>query len=146
MELTLEVKGRKLLFRFTTRAWHNLEKKVGSLNKLLNRVSDDDRPMDAMLELCAETATAGEHYNGSKDVITKEWLIDNLSPLEVKRAHAMARDALTIGMRRENVDQDDSEVIDVYLEEAKAAERAKKERAARMTAQASPQDSASDTD
>lgn len=145
MELTLEVKGRKLLFRFTTRAWHNLEKKVGSLNKLLNRVSGDDRPMDAMLELCAETTTAGEHYNGSKDVITKDWLIDNLSPLEVKRAQAMARDALTIGMRRESVDQDDSEVIDVYLEEAKAAERAKKESAARMTDRTSPQDNASDT-
>ena len=77
MELTLEVKGRKLLFRFTTRAWHNLEKKVGSLNKLLNRVSGDDRPMDAMLELCAETTTAGEHYNGSKDVST------SLSPAEL---------------------------------------------------------------
>ena len=146
MELTLEVKGRKLLFRFTTRAWHNLEKKIGSLNKLLNRITDDDRPMDAMLELCAETATAGERYNESRDVITKEWLIENLSPLEVKRAYTVAKDALTIGMRRENADQDDSEVIDVYLEEAKAAERAKKERAARMTAQASPQGSASGTD
>ena len=146
MELVMIVKERKLLFRFTTRAWWNIEQKFGSLDKLLERAGGDDRPMDAMLELCAETATAGESYNGSKDVITKEWLIDNLSPLEVKRAQAKARDALTVGMRRENVDQDDSEVIDVILEEIKAAEREKKERAARMTAQASPQDSASDTD
>lgn len=146
MELVMIVKERKLLFRFTTRAWYNLEKRIGSLDKLLERVENGDRPLDAMLELCAETATAGEKYMGGQEEITKEWLIDNLSPLEMKRAEAKARDALTVGMRREIVDQDDSEVIDAILEEIKAAERAKKENAARMTAQASPQGSASDTD
>lgn len=146
MELVMTVKGRKLLFRFTTRAWWNIEKKFGSLDKLLARVDEGDRPMDAMLELCAETATAGEKFMGTDEAISKEYLIDNLSPMEVKRAKALARDALTVGMRRENADQDDSEVIDVILEEIRAAERAKKESAARMTAQASPQDNASDTD
>lgn len=146
MELVLMVKERKLLFRFTTRVWYNIERRLGSLDKLLKRVDEDDRPLDAMLELCAETATAGEEYMGGNEKITKDWLIDNLSPMEMKRAKVKARDALTVGMRRETVDQDDSEVIDAILEEIKAAERAKKEKAARMTGQASPQGSASDMD
>lgn len=145
MELVFETKERKLLFRFTTRAWWNIEQQVGSLGKLLERMNGDDKPLDANCLLIAETATAGERYAGGKDKITKDYVIDNLTPLQIKKACAIAKDAVTIGMRREELDQDDNEVIDVYLEEAKAAERAKKERAGRMTDRTSPQGSASDT-
>ena len=38
----------KLLFRFTTRAWWNIEQKVGSLGALMERMGSDDKPLDAM--------------------------------------------------------------------------------------------------
>ena len=145
MELVMMVKERKLLFRFTTRAWWNIEQKVGSLNVLLERMKSDDKPLDAMTILCAETATAGAKHEGETGKITQDWILDNMTPREVKRAGRMAKDAVTVGMRRENAEQDDEEVIDAILEEIKAEERAKKERAARQTDRTSPQDSASDT-
>lgn len=117
MELVMEVKGRKLLFRFTTRAWYELEQKIGSLNKLLDRIEGDDRPLDAMIELAAQTATAGERFMGGSGKITRDYLIDNLSPKQIRRANALAKTALTVGMHREEADQDDNEVIDVVLEE-----------------------------
>ena len=145
MELSFETKERKLLFRFTTRAWWNIEQQEGSLGKLLNRMNGDDRPLDATCVLIAETATAGERFAGSKEKITKDYVIDNLTPLQIKRATTVAKAAVTAGMHREDLDQDDGEVIDAYLEEARAEERAKKENAARMTDRPSPQDSASGT-
>ena len=145
MELTIKTKERKLLFRFTTRAWHNIEQQEGSIGKLLERMSGDDRPLDATCLLIAETATAGERFAGGKEKITKDYVIDNLTPRQVKQAGEMAKTAVSIGMRRQELDQDDNEVIDAYLEEAKALERAKKESAERMTDRTSPRDSASDT-
>ena len=145
MELVFETKERKLLFRFTTRAWWNIEQQEGSLSKLLERMNGDDRPLDATCTLIAETATAGERYNGGKEKITKDYVIDHLTPAQVKQAAKMAKSAVTIGMRRQELDQDDEEVIDAYLEEAKALERAKKESAERMTDRTSPRDNASDT-
>lgn len=133
MELVMTVKERKLLFRFTTRAWWNIEQKVGSLGALMERMGSDDKPLDAMTLLCAETATAGAKHEGTNEKITQDWILDNLTPKEVKRAGQMAKNAVTVGMRRENVEQDDEEVIDAILEEIKAEERAKKERAERMT-------------
>lgn len=145
MELAFETKERKLLFRFTTRAWHNIEQQEGSLTKLLDRMNSDDRPLDASCILIAETATAGERFAGGKEKITKDYVIDNLTPLQVKRCTAIAKSAVTAGMRREHIDQDDNEVIDAILLELEAEERAKKERAARMTDRTSPQGSASGT-
>lgn len=145
MELVFEMKERKLLFRFTTRAWWNIEQKEGSLSKLLDRMNSDERPLDANCVLLAETATAGERFKGSKETITKDWILDHMSPMQVKRATVMAKSAVTAGMRREEAEQDDGEVIDVILAEIEAEKRAKKENAARMTDRTSPQDNASDT-
>ncbi|MBQ8617640.1 MAG: hypothetical protein IJ418_09010 [Clostridia bacterium] len=145
MELTFETKERKLLFRFSTRAWWNIEQQVGSLGKLLERMNGGDRPLDATCILIAETATAGERYAGGKGKITKDYVIDNLTPMQIKNAGAMAKNAVTVGMRREEMDQRDEEIVDAILEEIKAEEAAKKERAARMTDRTSPQGSASDT-
>ena len=145
MELSFETKERKLLFRFTTRAWWNIEQQEGSLSKLLERMNGDDRPLDATCTLIAETATAGERFNGGKEKITKDYILDNLTPWQVKQATKAAKSAVTVGMRRQELDQDDNEIIDAYLEEAKALEREKKENAARMTDRTSLQDSASDT-
>lgn len=145
MELVYETKERKLLFRFTTRAWWNIEQQEGSLSKLLERMTGDNRPLDATCLLIAETATAGERYAGSKEKITKDYVIDNMTPLQVRQAAKIAKSAVTAGMHRQELDQDDDEVIDVILRELEEQERAKKESAARMTDRTSPQGSASDT-
>ena len=145
MELVYETKERKLLFRFTTRAWWNIERQEGSLTRLLERMNSDDRPLDATCVLIAETATAGERYNGGKEKITKDYVIDNLTPLQVKQTAKIAKSAVTAGMHRQELDQNDDEVIDAILLELQEQERAKKENAARMTDRTSPQGSASDT-
>lgn len=145
MELAFETKERKLLFRFTTRAWWNIEQQEGSLQKLLERMNSDDKPLDATCILISETATAGEKYAGGREKITKDYVIDNLTPLQIKQVTAIAKSAVTAGMNRQEIDQDDEEVIDAILQEIEAEKRAKKEKAARMTDRTSPQGSASDT-
>lgn len=146
MELVLEVKERKLLFRFTTRAWLAIEAQLGSLGALLERMSGSDRPLDAAITLITETANAGDRYAGGKGDITRDFIIDNLTPKQIKAATHLAKTAVTAGMRREEADQDDGEVIDAILLEIEAEERAKKERAERRTPRSSPRENASDTD
>ena len=104
------------------------------------RVLSDDAPLTALITLSAATATAGNRYRGITERVTEDDLIDNLSPMQIKLANRMAKTALTIGMRREEAEQDDDEVIDVVLNELRQEELKKKETSA------SPADSASDTD
>lgn len=136
MELSMTVKERKLLFRFTTRAWLEIEEKVGSLTKLLRRIDEDDAPMNALIQLTAACATAGEKYAGGKDRITVDWLAENLSPKQIKQANHLAKLSLTVGMRREEAEQADDEIIDVVLEEIKKKEERQARSLARDNAQA----------
>lgn len=140
MALTMNAGGRELLFRFTVRAWVEIEEKLGSLNRLLERIDSDDAPLTALITLSAATATAGNRYRGITECVTEDDLIDNLSPMQIKLANRMAKTALTIGMRREEAEQDDDEVIDVVLNELRQEELKKKE------TPASAAGSASDTD
>ena len=142
MALTMNAGGRELLFRFTVRAWVEIEEELGSLNRLLERIDSDDAPVTAMITLSAATATAGNRYRGIAEIVTEDDLIDSLSPMQIKLANRLAKTALTIGMRREEADQDDDEVIDVVLEELRQEELKKKEEAP----SASAADSASATD
>lgn len=122
MNLTMKVKERELLFRFTTRVWVEIEEKYGSLDRMLKKIEDDDKPATTLIQLSAATATAGERHRGGKECVTADWLIDNLSPRQIKRANSLAKTAVTIGMRREEAEDDDNEVIDVVLEELKKKE------------------------
>ena len=60
-------------------------------------------------------------------MITTDMLIDGLSPKDIKHANMLARRALTLGMRRERVDKDDEEIVDVVLEELRREELKKKD-------------------
>ena len=128
MALIMNAGGRELLFRFTVRAWVEIEEKLGSLNRLLERIDSDDAPVTAMI--------------GIAEIVTEDDLINSLSPKQIKMANRLAKTALTIGMRREEAEQDDDEVIDVVLEELRQEELKKKEEAP----SASAADSASATD
>jgi len=145
MELVLETKERKLLFRFTTRAWLNIENQLGSLNILLERMSGDERPMDATVTLIAETAKAGDLHAGGDGKIDREYIIDHLTPGQIKKAARLAKTAVTAGMRREEIDQDDGEVIDAILLEIEAEKRAKKATAGEIGDRILPQEHVSDT-
>lgn len=121
MGLEMKIGEKTLIFRFTTRAWLEVEEKIGSLSRLFKRIEEDDRPLDASIVLAAACATAGEKHAGGSEKITEDYLIDNLSPKQIKEANALARRALTIGMHREEADQDD-EPVDAVLEELKKKE------------------------
>lgn len=127
MRLEMKMGERMLLFRFTTRAWLEIEEKIGSLSKLLVRIEDEDRPLAASITLTAACATAGEKYRGGSDVITEDMLIDGMSPKQIKQANMLARKAFTLGMRREEAEADDEEIIDVVLEEIRQEELKKKD-------------------
>ena len=118
MSLEMKVGERTLRFRFTVRAWLEIEEKVGSLSKLFKRFEEDDRPLAASIALAAACATAGEKHAGGSETITEEYLIESLSPKQMKNANALARRALTVGMHRETAEQDD-EPVDAVLEELK---------------------------
>ena len=86
MALTMNAGGRELLFRFTVRAWVEIEEKLGSLNRLLERIDSDDAPVTAMIALSAATATAGNRYRGIAERVTEDDLIDSLSPMQILSA------------------------------------------------------------
>lgn len=125
MTLTMQAGGRELLFAFDTQAWLDIEERLGSIDALLDAINDNKKPLTSSMELAAVTATCGERRRGSADVITVAWLTEHLTPRQIKRANSLARTALTVGMRRETVEQDEDEVIDVVLAELDAKNKKK---------------------
>lgn len=114
--LTMEARGVTLRMYFDTAAWMELEEEFGSLEKMQEALSSDDRPMHINLKLAAITARCGAKHAGGKTDVTWEWLRDNLTPKQARRANTLAKLAVAEGLKRENMDDED-EAVDVVAEE-----------------------------
>lgn len=118
----MEAAGRRLAFWFDTRAWLEFEEKHYSTDELLRRISENDKATEARMHLVAVTATAGARKEGRSEPVEPSWLMDNLTPKQMREAAYMAQQAWMDGMKRETVeDEDDVDVV--------AQELAKKEQA-----------------
>ena len=114
--LTMEARGVTLRMYFDTAAWMELEEEFGSLEKMQEALSNDERPMHVNLKLAAITARCGAKHAGEKPEMTWEWLRDNLTPKQARRANTLAKLAVADGLKRENMDDED-EAVDVVAEE-----------------------------
>ena len=114
--LTMEARGVTLRMYFDTAAWMELEEEFGSLEKMQEALSNDERPMHVNLKLAAITARCGAKHAGEKPDMTWEWLRDNLTPKQARRANTLAKLAVAEGLKRENMDDED-EAVDVVAEE-----------------------------
>ena len=127
----MTIAGRKTGLRFDVQAWLEVEEAFGSLEAMIRRMDEGERPMEAALTLAAIEINA--HAGGTPDA-TVEWLRAYLSPKEAAMLTARAKLALTEGMRREHAEDDDGDVDLVAREIEKKTEKA------------SGQESASDAD
>lgn len=112
----MEARGVTLRMYFDTAAWMELEEEFGSMEKMQEALSNDERPMHINLKLAAITARCGAKHAGEKPDMTWEWLRDNLTPKQARRANTLAKLAVADGLKRENMDDED-EAVDVVAEE-----------------------------
>lgn len=114
--LTMEARGVTLRMYFDTAAWMELEEEFGSMEKMQEQLDKDEHPMHINLKLAAITARCGAKHAGEKPDMTWEWLRDNLTPKQARKANTLAKLAVAEGLKRENVDDED-EAVDVVAEE-----------------------------
>lgn len=105
--LSMTARGRTLTMYFDTAAWLEVEESFGSMEKLWAKVEADETPMKIQLQLAAIVANAGERKAGREPDITPEWLRDNLSPKQARKANTLAKMAVSLGLKRETADDDD---------------------------------------
>lgn len=130
----ITIAGRKTGLRFDVQAWLEVEEAFGSLEAMIRRMDEGERPMEAALTLAAIEINAHERHAGGTPDATVEWLRASLAPKEAATLTARAKLALTEGMRREHAEDDDGDVDLVAREIEKKTEKA------------SGQESASDAD
>lgn len=121
MKNAMEAAGKRLAFYFDVRAWLDFENQYYTTDELLRRIDKNDKPTEALLHLAAVTATAGARKEGRNEAISAEWLMDNLTPKQMRRAAKLAQQAWLDGMRREDVNDEDEDVDVVAAELAKKA-------------------------
>ena len=112
----MEAAGKRLAMYFDTRAWLDFEREYYSTDELLRRITEGDKATEARVQLAAVTATAGARREGRKETITPDWLMDNLTPKQIRQATALAQAAWLEGMKREMVEDDDQDVDVVAAE------------------------------
>lgn len=132
--IRMKVGERNVQLRFDVQAWLEVEEAFGSLEAMIRRMDEGERPMETALTLAAIEINAHERHAGGTPDATVEWLRASLSPKEAAMLTARAKLALTEGMRREHAEDDDEDVDLVAREIEKKTEKA------------SGQESASDAD
>lgn len=115
-ELKMKAAGRELHFAFDLQAWYDVEKAFGSMTEMNRRFDEQDRPMEAGLELAAIAVRAGARASGEEPA-TIEWLRENLSPRKAATACGLAKAAFIKGMSREDDEDEDEAAVDVVAEE-----------------------------
>lgn len=125
MDNTMMIGGKELRLVFDTAAWVDVEKEFGSIGRMYKRMEEDILPMTTGLMLSAFCATSGSCDRKKGESITFAWLVENASPVEVKKLNLMARNAVLKGMETTESLFEEDGPVDVGLEE----EAAKKTRA-----------------
>ena len=114
--LTMTAKGRELTMYFDNKAWMAIEEEFGSLEAMYELMDGKDKPLFHTVRMTAVIANAGERKAGRPADITPEWLMDNLTPKQIRAANTMAKLAIMEGWKRETVDEDEDGPVDVELE------------------------------
>lgn len=114
--LEMSAGGREMRFAFDLQAWFDVEKAFGSLTEMNRRFEEQDRPMEAGLELAAITASAGARADGGEPV-TVEWLAKVLTPKQASKAAGMAKAAFVEGMTRDEAEENEEKPTDEVAEE-----------------------------
>lgn len=117
-KLSMTVAGRELTLRWTVRAQVEIEEQGYHLDAMLEAVSGD-APTKPRAILCAAMINAGARHDGQPADMTAEWLLDNLTPVQMLAMSRLSNLALQVGNRRQIADSNDDEIIDVVLEELK---------------------------
>lgn len=115
-ELKMKAAGRELHFAFDLQAWYDVEKAFGSMTEMNRRFDEQDRPMEAGLELAAIAVSAGARAN-DEEPASLEWMRENLSPKKAAMACGLAKAAFIEGMSREDDENEDEAAVDVVAEE-----------------------------
>ena len=113
--LTMTAKGRELTMHFDNKAWLAIEEEFGSLEAMYELLDGKDKPLFNTVRMTAVIANAGERKAGRPADITPEWLTENLSPKQLRKANTMAKAAIMEGWKRE-AEEDDDVPVDVELE------------------------------
>ena len=113
--LTMTAKGRELTMHFDNKAWLAIEEEFGSLEAMYELLDGKDKPLYHTVRMTAVIANAGERKAGRPADITPEWLTENLSPKQLRKANTMAKAAIMEGWNRE-AEEDDDVPVDVELE------------------------------
>lgn len=113
--LTMTAKGRELAMHFDNKAWLAIEEEFGSLEAMYELLDGKDKPLFHTVRMTAVIANAGERKAGRPADITTEWLTENLSPKQLRKANTMAKAAIMEGWKRE-AEEDDDVPVDVELE------------------------------
>ena len=113
--LTMTAKGRELTMHFDNKAWLVIEEEFGSLEAMYELMDGKDKPLFHTVRMTAVIANAGERKAGRPMDITPKWLMENLSPKQLRKANTMAKAAIMEGWKRE-AEEDDDVPVDVELE------------------------------
>lgn len=113
--LTMTAKGRELTMHFDNKAWLAIEEEFGSLEAMYELLDGKDKPLYHTVRMTAVIANAGERKAGRPADITPEWLTENMSPKQLRKANTMAKAAIMEGWKRE-AEEDDDVPVDVELE------------------------------
>lgn len=113
--LTMTAKGRELTMHFDNKAWLAIEEEFGSLEAMYELMDGKEKPLYHTMRMTAIIVNAGERKAGRTPDITPEWLTENLSPKQLRKANTMAKAAIMEGWKRE-AEEDDDVPVDVELE------------------------------
>lgn len=114
--MTMTAKGRELHMHFDNKAWLAIEDEFGSLEAMYELMDGKEKPLYHTVRMTSVIANAGERKAGRTPDITPEWLLENLTPKQIRAANTMAKLAIMEGWKRENVDEDEDSPVDVELE------------------------------
>lgn len=116
-EHSITIAGKELPLGFDVRGWvKELEPEFGSFHAMTERLGSQDKPITAGIAMLAIAINAGYRMEGSKETVSREWLMDNLHPSEVAAAIRKGRSAIYASFKQEEKTEGPVDVVLAELE------------------------------
>lgn len=96
------IAGRELLMAFDLRAWvEDLEPRFGCFEAMVDQVGGQNKPITAGMDMLLMLINAGQRHQGSKERITRDWLLDNVQPVEAPALISAGQEVIYRSFRQE---------------------------------------------
>lgn len=118
-KFTVEIGGRVIPLKYTMRELADMEEQIGTMDQFRDLILEGRKRLRNMAAAIRIMGNAGLKDAGEEADLTDDWLLDNMSPMQMKAYQIAVLSAFTGGWKMETEEEKERDLVLEEIERKK---------------------------